>query len=339
MKKIIACFCCCYLCFIFPAHAQRLEVLTSGQIKSIRGLSVVNDQVFWVSGTEGTVGKTTNGGRTWEWYRVPGCDSLDWRDIEAFDDSKAIVVNAGEPANIYLTRDGGKNWRRVYFNNTKGIFLDAMAFINEDEGLIIGDPLKGKVTVLQTKDGGYEWKQLKLNNKAKTADGEAFFAASGTCLRAIPNTKMYAFVSGGKTANLYILRNTNITAKRALPMIQGESSQGPFSIATWDRKHFVITGGNYMLDTSTYKNCVTTKDGGKHFTAPVLPPGGYRSAVEYISKDLLVSTGTSGTDLSFDGGKTWKNISRDSYNCARKAKDGTIVILAGVNGKVARLAL
>jgi photosystem II stability/assembly factor-like uncharacterized protein len=49
-----------------------VEVLTSGTKTSLRGLSVVNDNVVWVSGSNGTVGKTTNGGKNWKWFNVKG---------------------------------------------------------------------------------------------------------------------------------------------------------------------------------------------------------------------------------------------------------------------------
>ena len=49
-----------------------VEMLTSGTHTSLRGLSVVNDNVVWVSGSNGTVGKTTNGGKNWKWYTVKG---------------------------------------------------------------------------------------------------------------------------------------------------------------------------------------------------------------------------------------------------------------------------
>ena len=50
----------------------KLEILTSGTKTSLRGLSVVNDQVIWVSGSNGTIGKSTNGGKDWKWNVVKG---------------------------------------------------------------------------------------------------------------------------------------------------------------------------------------------------------------------------------------------------------------------------
>src|SRR6185369_8047612 len=98
-----------------PACAQRsfpvVEIITSGTSTSLRGLSVVNDNVVWVSGSKGTVGKTTNGGKTWKWITVKGFDSVDFRDIEAFDGVTAVIMSAGYPAYILKTNDAGDTWK------------------------------------------------------------------------------------------------------------------------------------------------------------------------------------------------------------------------------------
>ena len=48
------------------------------------------------------------GGKTWENVSIPGTDTLQFRDIEAFDENTAIVLSAGLPATIYKTTNGGK---------------------------------------------------------------------------------------------------------------------------------------------------------------------------------------------------------------------------------------
>src|ERR1043165_5787365 len=92
------------------ASAQKafpvIEMLTSGTATSLRGLSVVNDNVVWVSGSNGTVGKTTNGGKNWKWYTVKGFEKKEFRDIEAFDATTALIVAVDEPGYILKTSDG-----------------------------------------------------------------------------------------------------------------------------------------------------------------------------------------------------------------------------------------
>src|SRR5262245_21835656 len=113
--------------FIFSfAHSQKIEILTKGTKTSLRGLSVVNDNVVWVSGSSGMVGKTLDGGKNWTWMTVTGFEKTEFRDIEAFDAVSAVIMGIAEPAYILKTNDGGKTWKVVYENKGKGMFLDAM---------------------------------------------------------------------------------------------------------------------------------------------------------------------------------------------------------------------
>src|ERR1035441_11129608 len=87
------------------------------------------------------VGRSVDGGNIWKWMQVKDFEKTDFRDIEAFDELIAVIIGIGDPAYILRTIDGGETWKLVYLNNTKGIFLDAMEFWNDQSGIVIGDPI------------------------------------------------------------------------------------------------------------------------------------------------------------------------------------------------------
>ncbi len=323
---------------VVQAQSPSVEVLTSGTKTSLRGLSVVNDNVVWVSGSGGKVGKSLNGGKNWNWYTVSGFEKTEFRDIEAFDANTAIIMGIAEPAYILKTSDGGETWKVVYENKTKGMFLDAMDFANEQYGIVIGDPINNKPFLAETNDGGNSWTQIPGHSKQPVADsGEAFFAASGTNIRVFNNHQYYA-VSGG-------MRSRILTRGAAmdLPLIQGKETTGGNSIDIFDltkkKKKWVVVGGDFNTPDSSLKNCFYSTNAGKTWKAPKVPPHGYRSCVEYLSEKDLLACGINGVDYSFDGGKTWTLISKEGFNTCRIAKIGRTVFLAGNNGKVARLNL
>ena len=97
--------------YVLTAHvnAQQVEMLTSGTKTSIRGLSVVNDRVIWVSGSNGTVGRSLDSGKTFNWITVKGFEKTDFRDIEAFNETVAVIMGIAEPAYMLRTIDGGAN--------------------------------------------------------------------------------------------------------------------------------------------------------------------------------------------------------------------------------------
>jgi photosystem II stability/assembly factor-like uncharacterized protein len=335
MKRIL------YILLCFPiisfAQSYTLKQLAAGKNTSMRGLSVLSDSVAWVSGSNGYVGKTLNGGKTWEWTQPKGYEKLDFRDIEAFDDLKAIVVNAGSPAYILSTVDGGKSWTQVYKNTDSAIFLDGMAFWDKQQGIIFGDPIKNKMQLLKTTDGGLTWQDISNKLKKELKVGEAGFAASGTTIRTLPNGKVW-IASGGSTANIYFSSNYGNSWKvYPCPIIQGESSTGPFSIAFYNAKNGIAVGGNYLKDKENSNNVVLTSNGGKTWQKPEKPVLGFRSAVEYITDKICFATGSSGTDYSADGGITWSNISTQNFNALQKAKTGKLVLLTGNRGNIFQL--
>jgi photosystem II stability/assembly factor-like uncharacterized protein len=319
------------------AQKPEVELLTSGTGTSLRGLSVVNDNVAWVSGSRGTIGKTTNGGKTWKWMKVKGFDSTDFRDIEAFDAVTAIIMSVAEPAYILKTNDGGETWKIVYENKTKGMFLDAMEFWNEHAGIVIGDPINGRFFISRSFDGGSTWQDLPFDKRPLADSGEACFAASGTNIRVLDRDEA-VFVTGGVRSRLFSKHGAAV-----MPIIQGKETTGANSVAVWDNlklkggKRMVVVGGDFLSDTSTHKNCILTYDGGKSWKSPVTPPHGYRSCVEYYSKMDLFSCGLNGVDYSFDGGRNWKWISKTGFHVVRRSKLGGAVYLAGGNGKVGKI--
>ena len=58
----------------------------SGTTVRLRGVSAVSALVAWASGANGTILRTTDGGRTWTPRPVPGAETLDFRDIDALSE-------------------------------------------------------------------------------------------------------------------------------------------------------------------------------------------------------------------------------------------------------------
>jgi len=312
-------------------QAQSVNLLSSGTLSSLRGLSVVNDRIIWVSGSNGMVGKSLDSGKTFIWQVVKGYEKTEFRDIEAFNDSTAIIMGISSPAYILRTTDGGANWKKVYENNSPVMFLDAMEFLNSLNGIVIGDPLEGRVFIAKTFDGGISWRDLPIQNNPIADSGEAFFASSGTNIRKI-NQQDAVFVSGGLSSHLFISGK-----KVLLPIIQGKQSTGANSIAVKNNKMLIVVGGDFNSKDSNINNCFITKNAGKDWFAPQIPLHGYRSCVEWLSNKNWISCGLNGVDFSKDDGNTWSWISKESYHVCRKSKNGKSVFFAGGGGRIGKL--
>jgi photosystem II stability/assembly factor-like uncharacterized protein len=305
---------------------------------AFRGLSVVNEKVVWASGTGGTVIRTVDGGKTWDVITVPGAEKLDFRDIEAFDAKTAYILSIGNGADsrIYKTVDGGKTWKEQFRNANEKAFFDAIACLDRRICIAMSDPVDEKFLLISTFDG---WDSWKFRDEMPSArEGEAAFAASGTCLT-WPNADGVFLVSGGSTARVH--RGTmpgdtfNLAWSVSNPTFaSGSSGSGIFSIAMLD-KNGVIVGGNYEKPTEAKDNLALTTDGGATWK-PGTGLNGYRSGVAFIDRKTLIAVGTNGTDISNDRGGTWKKVGDENLN-AVAAKGKKAVWAVGPKGLVVRL--
>lgn len=324
------------LTFCFPTwiHAQTVKIITEKTGYSFRGLSVVDQNTIWVSGSNGLVGKSLDGGNNWNWMTIKSHEKRDFRDIEAFDDKTAIIMAVAEPSVILKTEDGGANWKTTFTDSTKGMFLDAMDFRKNGEGTVIGDPVNGILFVAQTIDFGESWKIIESAHLKEVKNGEAMFASSGTNIRMINNSTPL-IITGGQVSRLWF-KNKILN----IPIIQGCNSCGGNSVAykssLFHGRKIVVVGGDFTNHNQINQNCILSNNFGKNWNSPTVPPHGYRSCVEFITSKKLVTCGTSGVDISNDGGYTWKMISNESFHVCRKAKSGSAVFLAGKD-KIAQL--
>ena len=324
----------CLFCFSFSSlFAQTVVVVEQGQKISIRGLSMPTSSVVWASGSNGMVAKSVDGGNTFRWIRVEGYAKRDFRDIEAFDSSTAIIMAIDTPAIILKTTDGGLSWRKVFEDKRPGMFLDAMDF-SGNNGVVIGDPINGKTFMAVSNDKGDSWVPKETFDIMK--DGEAFFASSGSNIKllGLKRGRKTLFVSGGIQSRFFY----NGKAIN-LPLQSGRNSTGANGLALHpNQKKGIIIGGDFANDRRSDSAILLFSLNPKvRFSQPVKPPAGYKSAVVFLSNTTVVACGTSGVDLSVDGGLNWKKISDIGFHVAVKSPDGQYAIMAGSNGRIAKV--
>jgi len=304
---------------------------------SFRGLAVVNEKVVWASGTGGTAIRTADAGKTWDVIAVPGAEKLDFRDIEAFDANTAYILSIGNGADsrIYKTVDGGKTWKEQFRNANEKAFFDAVACWDAKNCIAMSDPVDGHYVLINTTDGE-TWKPIVSNQLPAAKDGEAAFAASGTCLYINPANGDVFLVSGGNDARVFKSTDRGVSwAAATTPIVKGTPGSGIFSISFRNALHGTIVGGNYEKPGEAANAVAFTRDGGKtwYTSEGVI---GYRSGVTYIDDKTLIAVGTNGTDISNDRGGTWKKIGDENLN-AVAAKGKKAVWAVGPKGLVLRM--
>ncbi len=317
----------------------------SGVTASLRGLSAVNSAVAWASGTGGQFLKTTDGGENWLVKVVPGADSLDFRDVEAFDANHAFLMSAGpgEKSRIYKTSDGGRTWQLQFTNPHPDGFLDGITFWDADNGIAYGDPVDGHPFIIITRDGGATWVQMPPESIPTVVEGEYGFAASGTGIRTFGTDHVW-ICSGGSAARVFHSINRGLTWQVvSTPILCGKQSAGIFSLAFRDEKIGIAVGGDYAAPAESGANVARTTDGGRTWQLVDGATGvSYRSCVSFVpdaSPPLLVAVGTPGTSYSADDGLTWTQVDTVGNHVVNFGDSPDAGWAAGADGRIAKLIL
>ncbi len=323
-------------------RAPHWELKDSGAAEvRFRGLSAVSRNTAWVAGTAGTVLRTTDGGASWRNVSPPGAADLQFRDIEAFDARRAVVlaIGEGEASRVYRTDDAGATWTESFRNTDANAFYDCMTFFDSRHGLAMSDPVDGKFRILSTGDGGRSWKVLPNTGMPAALDGEAGFAASGQCLVSSGPRDAWLATGGGARARVLHSADRGLTwTATDTPVPAGDPARGVFALAFRDRTHGLAVGGDYTAGRPSPLAAAVTGDGGRTWHSATTPPPAYRSGVTWLprSRTTALAVGPTGTDLTTDAGRTWKTVDTGSYDTVDCAAD-LGCWAAGEKGRVARL--
>src|SRR5829696_9285460 len=95
-----------------PVVAPSWQIFNTGSPNTLTTVDVVNPKVIWAVGgqfagavNDGTIVRTLDGGQTWENVTPPDGTTQVFRDVEAFDANRAVVL-ASSTGNDGLGNDG-----------------------------------------------------------------------------------------------------------------------------------------------------------------------------------------------------------------------------------------
>ena len=306
---------------------------------SIRALEVINEKKVWFAGSKGIFGFTKDGGDHWEIdsIQIDG-KPLEFRSI-AVTNRAVFLLNVASPAYLLKSEDDGQNWDIVYHEDHPDVFYNSLKFWDTENGIAVGDPIDGCLSVIITNNGGASWEKLDCSSLPPTVEGEAGFAASNTNI-ALKGDHVW-LASGGKKARIFHSSDKGKSWEVVdTPMQQGGKMTGIFSVEFYDENLGIIFGGDWEDQSNNKGNKAITSDGG--ITWQLINDGqdpGYRSCVQFIQKTKgqgILAVGIPGISYSPNGGNSWQHFNKDYYYTLRIAKSEKVAWLAGKN-KIAKM--
>jgi hypothetical protein len=349
----IFCLACLSIATVLPAQTpstpvdqhQVWQLQDSGSTASFRGIHSVDGTVAWASGSEGTVLKTTDGGGHWQKCTVPDGDkdgaTLDFRGVQAWDSQTAMVMatGLGDKSRLYKTTDGCKTWKLLLKNTDPRGFYDGF-WLNAiyGEGILLGDPVNGQFTILETEDGGAAWKRDQSKSLFLRGVSLAAFAASNSSIGKAsrragdtrgPGTDYFpGFVTGGKGGAFLIERWQGRSKTKA------RFSQGKYShldqMPDWNRRPIPLATGSdgsgaFALALRYTGNACEDCGFGRYWH--LIAVGG-----DYMKPNE--TTGTAATSAA-DGGWTWTASTTPPHgyrSTVQWSESQKLWITAGPNG-------
>jgi photosystem II stability/assembly factor-like uncharacterized protein len=299
---------------VWPVVGQSWTPQTSNTHVSLRGVNALSDKIVWASGAKGTFLRTSDGGLTWNASIVPGAADADFRSVHLITEQSVYLLSsgAGPLSRLYKTSDGGSTWDLRMVNPAAKGFWDAIAMWDPMHGILLGDPVNGRFVIWTTADG-----ETWVEQKGPSALAqEGAFAASNTSL-IVRGAHEAWFGTGGPGGGrvFHSLDDGKSWTVAKTPVRHDSENAGVFSLAFSDSHHGVAVGGDYTKAEEGAGSIAITEDGGKTWAAPAAPLPGYRSGVVYLDdKKMWIATGTSGSDVSLDGGRSWKAFDPGAYN-------------------------
>lgn len=334
MKKYL--FLLAHLLYSSQSFGQWIpaEIPTNASFRAMKGFG----NHVWVGGTQGTVGHSSDAGKTWIFKQIPGADKLDFRDLVIINEREILLMSAGlsedGKACIWRTQDQGDSWHIVFEKKEPGFFFDCLQWNNErKEGWLLADPIQQNLTLFKVKGNTFSLEDTA--HTIKLQPKEAFFAASGSSLL-IQQDKLVIIGGGGKWARIYMKPNKHASWTYRETQIPTGEAKGYFSIGAKDKKNYWAVGGDYRKLNENEIPIITTEDGGASWQLLPNSPSFYMEKVIWARPYWIVS-GPSQSAAYLEKKKQWRTLGKSSYHNIIQV--GNEIWGIGAKGQLGKISL
>ncbi len=337
----LAIACLCSFCSQPEKPSLTFSVLDSNTNRLMQAISIVDENTAWISGHQATFIRTLDGGMSWKAFAYDKIDSLQFRDIHAFDEQNAVLMSAGPGfmSRIFLVNiDTG--FTETYVMPHEEGFLNTIEFWDDQNGLAFGDSFGGQLFVLKTTDGGKSWNRIDPSLLPPAGEGEGGFAASGTCASLQPDGKAWIGTgAGGNARVLYTADFGQSWEEFASPIVKGPAA-GIASIRMMTEQKGLTAGGDLSITDKYTDNIALTNDGGKTWTLTNHPQttGAFYGSdlIQWDNEEIMILSGPKGIDYSLDLGETFTTLDTLNYWAVDLHPSG-FGFASGTDGKVIKI--
>ena len=263
-----------------------------------------DSNALWIGSNQGHIGRSEDGGATWNLSRPAGTINLPIAQIKAIDARRAFALTQGSGADtrLYHTRNGGFSWNRVYRGNGSET-LRCFDLIPDAEAWVLGDGLNDNWHVVRSVNGR-SWLASRSGFNQSLQQGEGVFNESASCVRYANDT--WAMGSAyGDNARLMV-KSTNALRFNVIDTPIAGPSAAVTAVFPLGNRDIVFTGGD-LADTEA--SALIYRWYEQEFTELPAPPlDGVLTNLTFQGQTMVVANhnGIAWTD---NWGDDWESIS------------------------------
>ena len=247
-----------------------------------------------------------------------------------------LSIGTGTDSRIYVTSDGGRSWTLTFQNEDPNAFYDCMTFFDRQHGLALSDPVDGRFRILATDDGGRSWRVVD-GRHAAGAGRRVRLRRERPVPRLGRRRHAWFATGGGAEARVFRSDDRGETWEVSATPIRSGPSAGIFALAFRDARHGLAVGGDFAAPDRGAGRARADRDGGRDLAAR-------RRRAERVPlrrapgspARTRSSVGPTGSDVSFDRGRSWQRFDDGSFDTVDCADRGACWA-SGEQGRVAYL--
>ncbi|MCC5855501.1 MAG: hypothetical protein JJU10_07490 [Idiomarina sp.] len=308
--------------FMVSANSVSSVAVATPDIANWHTMHAPSERVVWLGGDGGKVAMSANGGESFE-TSFPGGQASDLhvRQLFAIDDRHAYALTSGrgERSRLYVTRNGGFSWRRLYRGNGDEE-LRCFALIPDGEGWVLGDNLHDSWHVVRTSNGNH-WLSSRSGFAGPAMPGEQASNVSDSCARFENNTWLMGTKNGRTARIIYKARNALRFQVADTPLRAGAGA-GVSAVWPLDSRDFLIAGGDEeVAELYRYRS-------GDFEALEVSGLTGAIQVLHYRASNIWVGN-ANGLKVSNDYGASWREVEGESALAMQCVSDSRCWLLNG----------
>lgn len=328
-------------------ESVKLDLIPTNTTALLQAFALAADGKIWVSGHKATYGMSEDSGESWTFERLvqnPADSLLQFRDIAVTEKAQFLMsAGPGEQSRIYRRYALNSEWNEVFRGSNENVFLNSLAFFNDNHGIAYGDSFDGQLYLLETKDGGTTWARLQSESLPSALEGEGGFASSGSCIQVFDQLTAMIATGNGEKSRLLITKDAGLTWEVMELDIPAGAAKGATGLVFGAAESVWLFGGDLNSAASMGPRVQMYHIGMEKLfeaTVPSFDGAIYGFATSYDPKtdnQWLFAANPNGLFMSNSENFSWNQLDSLSYWALVSTEKH--IFAAGPSGRIVRLQL